>query len=100
MKTSRLALSMKGEEVVVKADYNVAIGALALGAALFAVKAPVPAVPITALGVLFAVQVKFDYSFITVCGDFTIDVNHMPERHRALWLYKGPKRLLFGQCWA
>ena len=60
MKTSRLSLSMKGEEVVVKADYNVAIGALALGAALFAVKAPVPAVPITALGVLFAVQVRFD----------------------------------------
>ena len=60
MKTSRVALSMKGEEVVVKADYNVAIGALALGAALFAVKAPVPAVPITALGVLFAVQVRFD----------------------------------------
>jgi len=41
---------------VIKSDYNVAIGALALGAALFAVKAPVPAVPITALGVLFAVQ--------------------------------------------
>ena len=61
MKTSSrpsLSLSMKGEEVVVKADYNVAIGALALGAALFAVKAPVPAVPITALGVLFAVQVR------------------------------------------
>ncbi len=64
MKTSRLALSMKGEEVVVKADYNVAIGALALGAALFAVKAPVPAVPITALGVLFAVQVRFDLTAV------------------------------------
>jgi len=55
-RAAALALSMKGEEVVIKSDYNVAIGALALGAALFAVKAPVPAVPITALGVLFAVQ--------------------------------------------
>jgi hypothetical protein len=58
---------MKGEEVVVKADYNVAIGALALGAALFAVKAPVPAVPITALGVLFAVQVRFDLIVVMYC---------------------------------
>ena len=70
MKTSSrpsLSLSMKGEEVVVKADYNVAIGALALGAALFAVKAPVPAVPITALAVLFAVQVRFDLIAVMYC---------------------------------
>jgi hypothetical protein len=44
------------QEVVVKADYNVAIGALALGGALFAARAPVAAVPITALAALFAVQ--------------------------------------------
>jgi len=51
-----LALGMQGKEVVVKADYNVALGALALGGALFAARAPVAAVPMTALAVLFAVQ--------------------------------------------
>merc|ERR1712216_943325 len=54
------ALSMKGEEVVIKPDYNVAIGALALGGALFAARAPLAAVPVTALAALFAGQAGCD----------------------------------------
>jgi hypothetical protein len=50
------ALEMKGPEVVVKPDYNVAIGAAALAGGLFAARAPVVAVPIAALAALFAVQ--------------------------------------------
>lgn len=56
VRPASLGLEMKGPEVVVKPDYNVAIGAAALAGGLFAARAPVVAVPIAALAALFAVQ--------------------------------------------